>query len=403
MKNIKDMLDFHKSHKHVFLYQFDEGREYAGLTGKYLSLCSFPVEGVITAGGKNEKSAALKKGEGPYWTIEEVREKFAPGECGVILSVFDFLLNAALGSLTEAGFHNVFFITDYYRKKIQEKLTPRTKENFILEVNLADHCNLNCQMCDHFSPLAEKHFLDPRTFIQDMGRLADLTDNTAGVIKILGGEPLLNPDTPDFLIAARGLFPQSRILLYTNGLLLAEWETKHKANLWEICRRFNARIMVTTYPINFDYAKIDALAVKHKTPYSRFVEESENDLDKNTALYNVLGEREKKSVHHPLSPAGNVPVHEFIDCYHFNRCITLSGGKLYTCPIIPYAKYFSAFFDKPLKTRGNDFIDIYAARDFEEIAEFLSRPVPFCRYCKVSSRKGGVDFRLSKKAIEEWT
>ena len=42
-----------------------------------------------------------------------------------------------------------------------------------LEFHLADHCNLNCQCCDHFAPIADNYFLDLDEFERDMSRLAD--------------------------------------------------------------------------------------------------------------------------------------------------------------------------------------------------------------------------------------
>ena len=49
-----------------------------------------------------------------------------------------------------------------------------------------------------------------------------------------------------------------------------------------------------------------------------------------------------------------------------------------------------------------DYIDIYKAKDKKEILEFLSKPVPFCRYCNVDNRKYSFDFEKSNKDINEW-
>ena len=45
-----------------------------------------------------------------------------------------------------------------YLKKIQAINTF----GFWLEVHLAEHCNLNCKGCSHFSPLAEKEFIEEK-------------------------------------------------------------------------------------------------------------------------------------------------------------------------------------------------------------------------------------------------
>jgi MoaA/NifB/PqqE/SkfB family radical SAM enzyme len=334
--------------------------------------------------------------------LEEKAKTFSREKVGIVITAYDYLLNIAYKQVISAGFSSIFFLNEYYKHYIPEKMQPRDPKNFFLEVSLSDHCNLNCQMCDHFSPIATENFLDFNIYLRDIIRLAELSKSSIEVIKLLGGEPLLHEDIPSFLVATRAIFPSSIILLYTNGLLLHEWETKKKTNLWQLCKLLSIRIMVTTYPINFDYKSIDIIAEKYGVLYNRFVEESDNFQNMNEILYNGTLDKVKQSVHHPFALNKETFDYEFIDCYHFNKCITLREGKLYPCPIIPHSVYFSTFFNKDLIIAKDDSIDIYAVQNFSEISEFLSRNVPFCRYCSVSKRKGNFDFKTSQKKIEEW-
>lgn len=82
------------------------------------------------------------------------------------------------------------------------------------EVHLADHCNLNCQMCDHFSPLANENFLSPDHYASDVERLSELFDHDANYIRLLGGEPLLHPQVVRFLKFQGSIF-QTVIWNYT--------------------------------------------------------------------------------------------------------------------------------------------------------------------------------------------
>jgi uncharacterized radical SAM superfamily Fe-S cluster-containing enzyme len=91
-----------------------------------------------------------------------------------------------------------------------------------IEVNLADHCNLNCQMCDHFSPLAKPTFLDLETFRRDMKRLAELTDGYIDIMKLQGGEPLLNDQAIEFIKITRELFPESNHFLFYGWVITKE-------------------------------------------------------------------------------------------------------------------------------------------------------------------------------------
>ena len=94
--------------------------------------------------------------------------------------------------------------------------------------------------------------------------------------------------------------------------------------------------------------------------------------------------------------------YEYLRCYHFNNCVTLRKGKLYTCPLIPYSEHFSKYYKKDLKISENDYIDIHKAKSFDEIAQFCAKRPDFCRYCKVKERSFK-KFALSKKSIVEWT
>ena len=59
-----------------------------------------------------------------------------------------------------------------------------------LEYHIADHCNLNCKACEHYSGLvSEPHYPDLEKFSSDLCKLHEFIDDI-GTIRILGGEPL---------------------------------------------------------------------------------------------------------------------------------------------------------------------------------------------------------------------
>ncbi|HEY3952561.1 MAG TPA: hypothetical protein VGM53_04240, partial [Streptosporangiaceae bacterium] len=68
-------------------------------------------------------------------------------------------------------------------------------------VNVTEHCNLRCRSCAHLSPVLPKHFVDPGSLCSDLTALSK--SYRVNVLKILGGEPLLHPDLPEVLLAAR--------------------------------------------------------------------------------------------------------------------------------------------------------------------------------------------------------
>ena len=104
------------------------------------------------------------------------------------------------------------------------------------EVHLTEHCNLNCQSCFHFSPLAEEEYADKIKFEEDFKRLAELAEGKIESLVLMGGEPLLHPECTVFFEIARKYFPNAYIQFVTNGILLKEqnnlfWEAMQKNSI----------------------------------------------------------------------------------------------------------------------------------------------------------------------------
>ena len=87
---------------------------------------------------------------------------------GVIICAPTELYNQIIGMLQIIGIRHYYIISEWNKRTLVKKMAPRTIEDFYLEVNLADHCNLNCQCCDHFSPIASETFLDFDQYVCDI-------------------------------------------------------------------------------------------------------------------------------------------------------------------------------------------------------------------------------------------
>src|ERR1017187_8623729 len=88
-----------------------------------------------------------------------------------------------------------------------------------VEIHLADHSNLNCKGCGHFSSIASKWFVDLKHLSADLDRMSPLFGNS-GRIRLMGGEPLLHAGVTEAIAEARRFFPRADIRLVTNGVLL---------------------------------------------------------------------------------------------------------------------------------------------------------------------------------------
>ena len=262
----------------------------------------------------------------------------------------------------------------YFNKKKFKK-----QDWMLLTVAITGKCNLNCKGCNAFSPIADNYILDTASFESDCKRLSELGAEKIQSIQILGGEPLLHPKLNEIIILARQYFPQTNLNILTNGILLLE----QKEDFWECCQSNKVDIIITHYPINLDIKSIRRKIYDYKLRMCychSVVSWAKTELDL-TGGYN--------------------PEDNFRKCTAALQCIELHNGKIATCQLILKIKYFNAYFQKNLEVQETDFIDIYKVKSMDEILEFISKPVNFCRYCTLKTFP--VKWETSKRNISEWT
>ena len=267
-------------------------------------------------------------------------------------------------------------------KAVIKKRMPRKRLNFV--VDLAEHCNLNCQNCDHFSPLAEEHFTDIDQFKSDIKRISEIFDEDITHVDLEGGEPLLNPDVCRYIDIVHRYMPKTDVKIFSNGLLLP----KMNDEFWRVCNEHNVALEITQYPIAFDYDSVENLAKA-----------------KGVIYHTYDGKGEKVSWHKPLDLEGKQDRYDsFNNCYLANgECTMLKNGKLYPCTMIPNIEIFNRYFNRNIVVSEKDYIDIYSDITKEEIYEFLCDPPQACRYCKVSEWTFGHKWKVTGKDIHEWT
>lgn len=251
------------------------------------------------------------------------------------------------------------------------------------EVQLVEHCNLNCRGCDHFSPIAEKGFLDLDEYERDLARLSVLFDGACRRIYLLGGEPLLHPELVRAMKSTRQYFPYGQIIIVTNGLLLDQMP----AEFWQACRDYAVGIKATKYPVNCDYDARQEKAQTEGVDFGYF-----NNAEQIKTLYR-----------NSLSPTGHEQARKsFEHCYASNQCLNLRHGRMFTCSMAAFAPTLIQKYDLPMHASKRDGIDIYEAQSAEEILEFCAKPIPFCRYCSIDTRTSGEPYRQSCKDRYEW-
>jgi hypothetical protein len=88
-----------------------------------------------------------------------------------------------------------------------------------LEMHVTHACNLTCESCSHYSNYGNRGHLDLNTadrWLSNWSRRCD-----AGELVLLGGEPTIHPDLVQFIPLIRSHWPNTRILIITNGFFLS--------------------------------------------------------------------------------------------------------------------------------------------------------------------------------------
>lgn len=280
-------------------------------------------------------------------------------------------------SISEAAFTN---ISVPLKLKLNLPLKKKRKK-IQFEICLVEHCNLNCKSCAHFSPLAEPYFLGIEEFERDMKRMGELFDHECDLIWLFGGEPLLHPEINKFMKIAREIFSKGRIGITTNGILLAQKDE----DFWRTCHDNDIFFRISHYPIEINAEKIKAMAKKFDVKCHWYIY-SEKDEFLVFAL-DLEGRQNFKK--------------NFALCSFPNSCIGLLHGKLFSCDIPMGFRFFNKEFNKNLQVTEDDYIDIYKAKNKDEIFEKLTRPMPACRYCNRTKWRP-IKWGASKRIIDEW-
>ncbi len=155
---------------------------------------------------------------------------------------------------SDAGERNII-LGEAIEKKISQFYVYTGENGFIrldqskpelnyIEYHVAWHCNLKCKGCGHYSNLqSTPMFSDPDQYERDLKQLHKFVRNIS-YIRLMGGEPLLNPDLDKFIEITRREFPFACIAVASNGLLIPTCED----SLLVLMNKLEVRFDVTCYP-----------------------------------------------------------------------------------------------------------------------------------------------------------
>ena len=187
-----------------------------------------------------------------------------------------------------------------------------------IELPIVYACNLNCKHCTVHSPYLHGHVPE---LLESLHAWSEKL--LPKMMLVLGGEPLIYPDLPAVLKTIRVLYPDTEILLITNGLLL----TQATPTFWDTIVRTDTRISISAHLPDYKTMceKIDAMledyGIQNKVQIG-----CENFYDSWATLW-----RYDENNFPELKAKESAQI--FQDCLSKN-CFTLHGNFLYRCNIM---------------------------------------------------------------------
>ena len=250
-----------------------------------------------------------------------------------------------------------------------------------MEVHASDHCNLNCKNCSMFCGLVDKPvFPDYDEFEKGIDRLKTYFSHIKK-FRVIGGEPLLNPELGRFLIKIRQTYPYTDIRLISNGILVMQMSEE----LIHTIKENDVTFIVTQYTAL--KASIDRIkAFLDDRGIKNIVTEAVLEFQK---IYNAKGDS---------------PIEEnFYRCHWKGSCATMYGTRIATCfpPFVLH--YLSDAFSLNIPISG--IIDLSGdGLSAKEIRKRMHTPFDLCRYC--APKGSWSDWEVMTKGsrnLSEWS
>ena len=235
-----------------------------------------------------------------------------------------------------------------------------------METEITRVCNLNCRGCADFINIAcgEERYYALERFRADLTRMKELFWGI-GKIRLMGGEPLLNPDLASYAEAAREIFPDCDLRIVTNGLLLPRLSPETLSRIKKAGGGFD----ISDYPPTHKMKKELAALLREAGVDCNF------SVPMRFFFRTLLG-----------APADD-PAPAFRNCI-FTHCHMMGDGRLAPCSYAFCAYRFNRRFGSVFpEDDGFDLSD--PALDGWDIIKAFGRPHDFCRCCA----RGAVPFR----------
>ena len=291
----------------------------------------------------------------------------------IIIAQKPIIMGDTIAFLRRKGFSNIYIVNEEILHnnclciedimKYCYKLDLNMPFLNYLEMNVVDHCNLNCKGCAHFSNICDNGYVSIESFENDIKLIAK--NFNLYYFRILGGEPLLHPNILEIMKIARDNLPNTNIVVVTNGLLINKLSP-------EILQSFvdnNITICISLYEPTYHIIeqimnRLNSYKINYilNDDYTKKLETIKTFQTRLTDIKDNNGEKVSKMC-----------IGRF--------CRFLRDGKISKCYYPLLIDILNKKCKKDFVLQEKDYIELKNISNGWEAIEQLNNSIPFCDYC----------------------
>ena len=235
-----------------------------------------------------------------------------------------------------------------------------------LDVYLARHCNLRCRGCTRYSNIAKPKFYDATQLISDLLTMVSKGINLTR-ITLTGGEPLLHPDFITIIKDIRLRMNNVVIDLFTNGKLFMEM----KDELLPALKKYNVEVLFSRYDTDIEYDRMSEVC-KQNEIFCKSISEVVTGKD------SVIRKFTCNRISHPSNKSRH-PVWKYNYCS--DTCPCLWDSKIFLCGKCALIDSLNEYMHTSFRQTEKDYIKVSDLESTEQYLCYISKPIPFCKYC----------------------
>jgi len=231
----------------------------------------------------------------------------------------------------------------------------------VVEFYITNVCNLECRGCNRFNDEKFKgHQLwdDYAEEIEHWAARLEIPRMT-----IIGGEPTLNPDLEKWAVNLRRLWPDSVIMIQTNGT----YQRPEYLKFWD------------KYRVGFGLSLHDPeTAEELKEKWKHYAGPHEAYVFHQST---IIKQKDHWLVH-------SSDQEKAFNCCDMKHDHTIHRGKLYKCPAMSGLSEFQSQFDLRLDSRQQQLLDSYqplspdcTEQELENFVNTKDQSIPQCEFC----------------------